>query len=98
VDLARFQRPLPRRVKIDHVEWAITGRIEVFLAWHSETRERELILPLSARGSISFSDYGGLSNVLEGKSGHIELMVQDSDSMKKGLQAFVILLDLIKQE
>lgn len=97
VELERF-KPKPQRVKIDHMEWAITGRIEVLVAWHSREGERELIAPLSGRGSFSFSDYGGLSNVLSGHSGHIELCTQDSDAMKKGMQAFVLLMDLIKQE
>lgn len=97
IDLSRF-KPIPRRVKIDHIEWAVSGRIEVLLAWHSVEDARELILPMGGRGQISFSDYGGLSNVLEGRSGHIELRTQDSDAMKKGTMCFALFMDLIKQD
>ena len=96
IELKRFGGP-PKRIKIDHVEWAITAGIEVFLAWHAEEGERELILPLGGRGQINFSDYGGLSNLSEGKTGHIELMVQSIQSPLKGIQGFTLFIDLQKQ-
>lgn len=95
IETGMFKGP-PARVKIDHIEWAITSGIEVFLGWHADEGERELIVPLGSRGQINFSDYGGLSNLSEGKSGHIELMVQ---GLKKSevVEAFCLFIDLQKQ-
>ncbi len=88
------------RVKLDHVEWAITSALEVFLAWHVEGAldGGELIIPLAGRGTLNFSDYGGLTNELEGRSGNIELRVQVTQEIPRGQQAFALFLDLIKQE
>jgi hypothetical protein len=97
VRLERFKDPV-RKLKIDHAEWAITAGIEVFLAWHADEGERELVLPLGGRGQINFSDYGGLSNLSEGKSGHIELMVQARGApAPKVIEAFTLFLDMQKQ-
>jgi len=97
VDVTRFNG-VHRRVKIDHAEWAITSGIEVFLAWAADEGERELILPLGGRGQINFSDYGGLSNMSEGKSGHIELMIQPRTlGQSKLIEAFTLFIDMQKQ-
>jgi hypothetical protein len=97
IDVAQFKGG-HSKLKIDHVEWAITAGIEVFLAWHAVEGERELILPLGGRGQINFSDYGGLSNLSEGKSGHIELLVQPRGAVvPKILDAFVLFIDMQKQ-
>jgi hypothetical protein len=97
VDTRRFGGQC-KRVKIDHAEWAVTAGIEVFLAWAAEEGERELIFPLGGRGQITFADYGGLSNLSEGKSGHIELMVQSRLSgPSKLVEAFTLFVDMQKQ-
>lgn len=87
------------RIKIDHIEWAITAGIEVFLAWDGDEvkGERELIVPLGGRGQINFADYGGLSNLAEGKTGHIELLTQVIGNPTKSLQCFSLFIDLQKQ-
>jgi hypothetical protein len=86
------------KVKVDHIEWAITSGIEVFLAWGASEGEHELIVPLGGRGQINFADYGGLSNLSEGKSGHILMMVQlVGPTIPKGVQGFTLFLDMQKQ-
>lgn len=97
VALDRFQGN-HGKVKVDHIEWAITSGIEVFLAWEALEGGHELIVPLGGRGQINFSDYGGLSNISEGKSGHIVLMIQILGSVvPKSVQGFTIFLDMQKQ-
>jgi len=99
VDLDRFKNPRPTRVKIDHVEWAVTAGLEVLLAWHVQDGERELVLPLGSRGSMSFSDYGGLSNQGEDRSGNLEIMVQTLPAYNQTrFEGFSLFIDLIKQE
>ncbi len=86
------------KVKVDHIEWAITSGIEVFLAWGAVEGEHELIVPLGGRGQINFSDYGGLSNISEGKSGAVVMMIQLIGPVApKGVQGFTIFLDMQKQ-
>lgn len=97
VEMKMFD-PVPRRVKIDHIEWGITQGIEVILAWHSTSGDHELILPLATRGYMNFSDYGGLTNEKEGRNGNIQLMCQEVRKLELGVHAFSLFLDLIKQE
>ncbi len=86
------------KVKVDHIEWAITSGLEVFLAWGAVEGAHELIVPLAGRGQINFSDYGGLSNLSEGKSGSIVMMVQLIGTVvPKSIQGFTIFLDMQKQ-
>ena len=89
VDFSKFT-PVPDQVKIEHVEWAVTGRVELLLA-----DDNGLLFPLASRGYMNFSDYnGGLS--VKSKGG-LQLKTQDSDPMKKGQMCFALFIDFVKR-
>ena len=87
VDLEAF-RPRPRDVRLDAVYFAVSGPVEVQLAWASDG-ERLPFLPLAGRGKVDFSEVTGLHNSHDDANGHIELAAY-------GEGIFTVALDLSK--
>ena len=85
-------RPVPRKIRLDAVYYAVSDGLEVQLAWHS-LLGRLPFLPLSGRGKIDFGEVSGLVNTTEDESGHIEMRVTGAAGKDK---IYSIILDLSK--
>jgi hypothetical protein len=86
--------PAPKHFSIGHLEFSVVNGLELLLAWHSQKGdERKVILPLSGRGRMDFTSYGGLkNNVDEGsRSGALEVKALS------GSGYFTLIFDLIKK-
>lgn len=85
--------PLPKLLRIDHIDYSISDQLEVQLFWNATTPA--LILPLAGRGKMSFWSFGGLqNNAGTGVDGQINLLTTGWTS---GVQVYSIILEMVKQ-
>jgi hypothetical protein len=85
--------PAPAHFSIGHLEFSVVNGLELLLAWHSTSNERKVILPLSGRGRMDFTSYGGLKNNVadETRSGGLEVCALSGSGF------FTLIFDLIKK-
>jgi hypothetical protein len=85
--------PVPKLLRIDHIDYSISDQLEVQLFWNATTPA--LILPLAGRGKMSFWSFGGLqNNAGAGVDGQINLLTTGWTS---GVQVYSIILEMVKQ-
>lgn len=85
--------PIATQVRIDHIDYSISGALEAQLYWDATTPQ--IILPLAGRGKMSFWNFGGLqNNAGAGKTGNIALL---TTGWSVGVQTYSIILELVKQ-
>lgn len=69
-----IETPTAMALKLDAVNYAISEKVEILLAWDTEDEENEphVFLPLNGRGRLDFDSVSGLRNTVEkGKTGDV---------------------------
>lgn len=88
-----------RSLRLDAVNYALSEKTEVLLAWDKAKGDKEphVFLPLNGRGRLDFDSINGLQNTVgEGKSGNILIYV--STELPRPRRAyFSLTLDFSKQ-
>jgi hypothetical protein len=81
-------------LRVDLLEWAISGGIEVQLAWHSNSPQQ--MFPLSGRGRINSTNYGGFipDRTRSGYTGDIDLIT--TGYVPGTIQNFSVVLEFVK--
>jgi hypothetical protein len=93
VDPASYS-PVPTQFRIDQIDYAMSGALQVRLFWDATTDVD--ILPIAGRGTMNFKSFGGLlNNAGSGKTGKIQL---STNGWTSGTEVFSIVLRLVKQD
>ena len=81
-------------LRVDLVEWSMSGDLEIALEWNSNSPQQ--ILPLAGRGRISGWNYGGFipDASRSGYDGAINLRTASYDAGT--VQNFTVVLELVK--
>jgi len=86
-----------KSLRLDAVNYALSDKTEVLLAWDKqvEGEEPHVFLPLNGRGRLDFDSVNGLQNTVgEGKSGDVLIYVS-SELPRRAY--FTLTLDFSKQ-
>lgn len=85
--------------RLDAVNYALSDKIEVLLAWDTDAKGNDphVFLPLNGRGRLDFDSVNGLQNTVEsGKTGNVLIHVS-STALTIRRCHFTLALDFSKQ-
>ncbi len=82
-------------LRLDAINYALSDKTEVLLAWDKSGEEPHVFLPLNGRGRLDFDSVNGLQNTVgEGKTGDVLIYVS-SELPRRAY--FTLTLDFSKQ-
>lgn len=91
VDISELS-PLPKRVRIDEIYYALSDKVEVQVAWHHPKGKRHELMPLAGRGRFAWPDTP--PSAPDGEhTGNIEIRTV---GLQKG-QLVYLMFDMAKQ-